>query len=93
MKKYEGEVIDIDPVSIFSGVRNLSSSCSLSLILKTKRVKKRKGEEELASQLSDHKKRPQQVVVSDLSLLGNANAWAKVLKCEGLKFLVPVKLC
>jgi len=46
----------------------------------------------LAPQLSDHKKRPQQVAVSDIPLVGKADAWAKVLKHEGLKFLVPVKL-
>ena len=30
--------------------------------------------------------------MSDIPLVGNADARAKVLKCEGLKFLVPVKL-
>jgi len=30
--------------------------------------------------------------VSDIPLVGNANIWAKVLKWEGLKFLVPIKL-
>jgi len=46
----------------------------------------------LAPQLSDPEKRPQQVAVSDILLVGNADARAKVLKREGLKFLVPVKL-
>jgi len=46
----------------------------------------------LATQLSDHKKRPQQVAVSDILLVGKADAQAKVLKREGLKFLVPVNL-
>jgi len=84
--------MDIDLVSISSCVRNLSSSSSLSFIQKTRIAKKRKAEEELAPQVSDHKKRPQQVAVSDISLVGNADVWAKVLKREGLKFLVPVKL-
>jgi len=30
--------------------------------------------------------------VLDIFLVGKADAWAKVLKYEGLKFLVPVKL-
>ena len=86
--------MDIDPFSISSCVRNLSPFSSLSLIQKTKTAKKRKAEEELAPQLSHHKKkkRQQQVVVLDITLVGNADAWAKVSKCEGLKFLVPVKL-
>jgi len=57
-EEHEREVIDIDPVSISSCVRNLSPSSSLSLIQKTKTAKKRKAEKELASQLSDHKTRP-----------------------------------
>jgi len=84
--------MDIDLVSISSCVRNLSPSSSLSLIQKTKTAKKRTGEEELAPQLSDYEKRLQQVVVSDIFLVGNVDAWAKVLKCEGLKFLVLIKL-
>jgi len=91
-EEYEGEVMNIDPVSISSCVRNLSASSSLSLIQKTKTAKKRKAEEELAPQLSDHKKRLQQVAVSDISLVRNVDAQAKVFKCEGLKFLVAVKL-
>jgi len=81
----------IDPVSISSCVQNLSPSSSLSLIQKTKTAKERKAEEELAPQLSDHEKRPQQVSVSDISLVGKVDAQVKVLKCEGLKFLVSVK--
>jgi len=46
----------------------------------------------LAPQLSDHEKRLQDVMVSDIPLVGNADARAKVLKHEGLKFLVPVEL-
>jgi len=84
--------MDIDAVSISSCVRNLSSCSSLSLTQKTKTMKNRKTEEELAPQLSDHEKRPQQVAVSDIPLVGNADAQAKVLKHEGLKFLVPIKL-
>jgi len=57
-EEHEGEVMDIDLVSISSCVRNLSSSSSLSLIQKTKIAKKRKAKEELAPQLSNHKKRP-----------------------------------
>jgi len=91
-EEHEGQVMDIDLVSISSCVRNLSHSSSLSLIQKTKTARKRKAEEELAPQLSDHKKRPQQVSVSDIPLVGNTDARAKVLKPEGLKFLVPVKL-
>jgi len=82
----------MDPVSISSCVRNLSPSSSLSLIQKTKTAKMRKAEEELAPQLSDHEKRPQQVTVLDIPLVGNADARAKVLKREGLQFLVPVIL-
>jgi len=51
--------MDIDPVSISSCLRNLSPSSSLCLIQKTKTAKKRKAEEELAPQLSNHEKRPQ----------------------------------
>jgi len=91
-KEHEGEVLDIDLISISSCVRNLSPSSSLSLIQKTKTAKKRRAEEELAPQLGDHEKRPQQVAVSDMPLVGNTNARAKVLKHEGLKFLVPVML-
>jgi len=47
-EEHEGEVMDIDPVSISSCVRNLSPSSSLSLIQKTKTAKRRKAEEELA---------------------------------------------
>jgi len=90
--EHEGEVMDIDPVSISSCGRNLSPSSSLSLIQKIKTAKKRKAEKELAPQLSNHEKRPQQVAVLDIALVGNADTRAKVLKCEGLKFLVPVKL-
>jgi len=57
-EEHEGEVMNIDLVSISSCVRNLSPSCSLSLIQKTKTAKKRKAEQELALQLSDHEKRP-----------------------------------
>ena len=46
----------------------------------------------MAPQLGDYKKRPQQVVVSDIPLVGNVDARVKILKHEGLKFLVPVKL-
>jgi len=46
----------------------------------------------LAPQLSDHEKRPQQVAVSDISLVGKAGVGAKLLKYEGLQFLVSVKL-
>ena len=84
--------MDIDPVLISSVTRNLSPSSSSLLLSKTKIAKKRKAESEAAPQFSDHEKRPQQVAVSDISLVGNANARAKVLKREGLKFLVPVKL-
>jgi len=56
-EEYEGKVLDIDPVSISSCVRNLSFASSLSLIEKTKTAKKRKAEKELAPQLSDHEKK------------------------------------
>jgi len=42
-EEHAGQVIDIDPVSISSCVRNLSPSSSLSLIQKTKTAKKRKA--------------------------------------------------
>jgi len=87
-----GEVIDIDLVSNSFCIQNLSPSSSLSLIQKTKTAKQRKARQELAPQLSDHDKRPQQVTVSDISLLGNADAWAGVLKHEEIEFLVLVKL-
>jgi len=91
-EEHEREVIDIDMVSISSCVPNLSPSSSLSLIQKTKTTIKTKAEKELASQLSNHKKRPQQVAVSSIPLVGKADARMKVLKHEELKFLVPVKL-
>jgi len=87
-----GEVMDIDPVSISSHVRNLSPSSSLSLIQNTKTAKKRKAEEKLAPPLGDYKKRLQPVAVLHILLVGNVDARAKVLNHEGLKFLVPVKL-
>ena len=90
-KEHEGEIMDIDPVSI-SCIRNLSPFSSLSLIQMIKTAKNRKAQEELAPQLSNHEKRPQQMAVSDISLVGNADARAKALKCKGLKFLVPVRL-
>jgi len=83
-EEHEGDVMDIDLVSISSCVRNLSPSSSLSLIQKTKTAKMRKAEKELALQLSDHGKRLQQAVVSDIPLVGKADAQAKVLKCKGL---------
>jgi len=46
----------------------------------------------LAPQLRNYEKRPQQVTVLDIPLVGNADARAKVLKREGLKFQVPIKL-
>jgi len=73
-EQHKGEVMDIDPVSISSYVRNLSPSSSLSLIQNTITAKKRKAEEELAPQLGDQKKSPQQVAVSDISLVRNADA-------------------
>jgi len=85
-KKHEWELININLLSVSSCVRNLSSSSSLCLIQKTKPAKERKVEEELTPQLSNHKKRPQWVVVSDVSLVGNADVQAKVLKHQGLKF-------
>jgi len=57
-EEHERKVMDIDPVSISFCLRNLSASSSLSLIPNTKTAQKRKAEEELASQPSDHKKRP-----------------------------------
>jgi len=43
-EEHKREVMDIDPVSISSCVRNLSPGSSLSLIQKTKIAKKRKAE-------------------------------------------------
>jgi len=91
-EEHEGEVMDIDLVRISSCVRNLSPSSSVSLIQNTKPAKKRKAKEELASQLGNHEKRPLRMAVSDISLVGNTDARAKVWKREGLKFLIPIKL-
>jgi len=90
----EGELLDIDPVLISSVSRNLFRSQN------TKRVQKRKAEDELATVISALEKRPQTVAASDISLARNpvsnftlvGKLFAKVLRPGGMKFHIPVKL-
>jgi len=86
--------MDIDPVLISSISRNLSISQN------TKRVQKRKAEDELATLISALEKRARTVAASDISLAWNsvsnfsfvAKSSAKVLRPGGMKFHIPVKL-
>ena len=63
---------------------------SISSTSNTKKAKKRKAEDELATQLSGHEKRPRSEAVKDISLAGKSVT--KALKRDGLRFLVPVDL-
>jgi len=86
--------MDIDPLLISSVFRNLSISQN------TKRVQKRKGEDELATLISALEKRPRTVAASDISMARNSisnfslagKSPAKVLRPGGRKFHFPVKL-
>jgi len=86
--------MDIDSLLISSVSRNLSISQY------TKRVQKRKSEDELATLISALEKRPRMVAASDISLARNpvsnfslvGKSFAKVLSPGGMKFHVPVKL-
>jgi len=100
-KDIEGDYTDIDPVSISSVTRNLSSTViSSSPIYNTKKAQKRKAEDEVAPLISAYEKRPRMVAASDISLARNPvshislhrKSGAKSLKHGGLKFHVPVKL-
>jgi len=90
----EGEIMDIDPVLISSVSRNLSISPN------TKRVYKRKPEDELATLIIDLEKRPRTLAASHVSLAQNpvsnfflvGKSSAKVLRPGGMKFHIPVKL-
>jgi len=86
--------MDIDPVLISSVSSNLSMSQN------TKRVQKRKAEDEFATLISALEKRPRTVVASDSSLARNrisnfsfvGKSSAKVLRPGGMTFHIPVKL-
>jgi len=100
-KDIEEDYTDIDPVSISSVTRNLSSTViSTYRIYNTKKAQKRKAEDEVAPLISAYKKRPRTVAASDISLARNPaspisldrKSRAKSLKHGGLKFHVPVKL-
>jgi len=86
--------MDIDPVLISSVSRNLSISQN------TKRVQKRKAEDELATLISALEKRPRTVGASDISLARNplsnfslvGKSSVKLLRPGGMKFHIPVKL-
>ena len=88
------ELMDIDPVLISSVSRNLSISQS------TKRVQKRKAENELATLISALEKRPRTMAASDISLARNpvsnfsllGKSSAKVWRPRGMKFHIPAKL-
>lgn len=93
-------MMDIDPVSVTSVARTLSSTVISSPTINTKTGKKRKAEDEMATHLSAHEKRPRTVAASDISLARNhvsgisldGKSLAKALKQGGLKFHIPVKL-
>jgi len=93
-EKHEGEPMDIDLVLISSVSRNVS------VLQNTKRVQKLKAEEELATLISTYEKRPRTVAASDVSLARNSvsnfslvgKSSAKVLRPDGIKFHIPVKL-
>jgi len=78
-----------------------SVSRNLSISQNTKRVQKRKAEDELATPISALEKRPRTVPASDISLPRNpvpnfslvGKSFAKVLRPGGMKFHIPVKLC
>jgi len=100
-KDIEGDYTDIDPVSISSVTRNLSSTViSNSPTYNTKKAQKRKAEDEVAPPVSANEKRPRTVAASDISLAQNpvshisldGKTGAKSLKHAGFKFHVPVKL-
>jgi len=100
-KDIKGDYTDIDPVSISSVTRNLSSTViSTSPIYNTKKAQKRKAEDKVAPLISAYEKRPRTVASSDISLARNpvspislgGKSGAKSLKHGGLKFHVPVKL-
>jgi len=93
-EEHEGELIDIDLLLISSISRKLSISQN------TKRVQKRKAEDELATLISAFEKRPRTVVASDISLARNTvsnfylggKSSLKVLRPGAMKFYIPVKL-
>jgi len=86
--------MDIDLVLISSVSRNLSRSQN------SKRVQKRKAEDQLATLISALEKRTRTVAASDISLAQNpvynfslvGKSSAKVLRPGGMKFHIPVKL-
>jgi len=86
--------MDIDLALISSVSRNLSISQN------TKRVRKRKAENKLATLISAVEKRPRTVASSDISLSRNpisnfslvGKSSAKLLRPSGMKFHIPVKL-
>jgi len=86
--------MDIELVLISYVSRNLSISQN------TKRVQKRKVEDELPILISALEKRPRTVSASDISLARNPvynfslveKSFAKVLRPGGMKFQIPGKL-
>jgi len=86
--------MDIDPVLISSVSRNLSISQN------TKRVQKRKDEDEVATLISGLEKRLRMVAESHISLARNpvsnfsfvGKSSAKVLRPGRMKFNIPMKL-
>jgi hypothetical protein len=57
------DMMDIDPVSVTSVARTLSSTVISSPTINTKTGKKRKAEDEMATHLRAHEKRPRTVAV------------------------------
>jgi len=92
-EEHEVELMDIDPV-LFSSV-----SRNLSITENTKRVQKRKADDDLATLISALEKRPRTVAALDISLARNpvsnfslfGKSFAKVLRPGGMKFHIPVK--
>ena len=71
-KDIEGNYTHSDPVSISSVTRNLSSTViSNSPIYNTKKVQKRKAENEVSALISAYGNRPRAVAVSNISLARN----------------------
>jgi hypothetical protein len=73
----------VDPVN------SMSVSFDSVSLQNTKKGKKRKGDEEMATPVIDHKKRSRTETAMDISLARND---VKVLRTTGLRFIVPVRI-
>jgi len=100
-KHIKGDYTHIDPASISSVTRNLSSTIiSNSPICNTKKAEKRKAEDKVAPPISAYEKKLRMVAALDISLDRNpashisldGKSGANSLKYGGFKFHVPVEL-